>query len=159
MGRVLKKLILVIVGIILLFLCKFYIESIIIYNSKMFNSIWNDFTEKYEDQISKKDIIGYGYREAKYFEEKAKDFDLNNVNYLKLPEKEQNQLLWTLYGNFQSYISFGKKIKKNLSSSTTSKYNTEYQAEGILWGERNEPNYFSSTCIINGENYVYYVLF
>ena len=159
MGRVLKKLIFVIVGIILLFLCKFYIESIIIYNSKMFNSIWNDFTEKYEDQISKKDIIGYGYREAKYFEEKAKDFDLNNVNYLKLPEKEQNQLLWTLYGNFQSYISFGKKIKKNLSSSTTSKYDTEYRAEGVLWGERNDPNYFSSTCIIDEVKYVYYVLF
>ena len=52
-----------------LFLCKFYIESIIIYNSKMFNSIWNDFTEKYEKPILKKDIIGYGYREAKYFEE------------------------------------------------------------------------------------------
>ena len=159
MGRVLKKVIFIIVGIILLFLCKFYTESILINNSKMFNCIWKDFTEKYENPILKKDILGYGYREVKYFEEKAKDFDVNNVSYSKLPEKEQNQLLWTLYSNFQSYVSFGRKITKNLSSRTTSKYDTEYQAEGILWGERNEPNYFSSTCIINGENYVYYVLF
>ena len=92
-------------------------------------------------------------------EEKAKNFDVNNVSYLKLPEKEQNQLLWTLYSNFQSYISFGRKLKKNLSSSTTSKYDTEYRAEGVLWGERNDPNYFSSTCIIDEVKYVYYVLF